>query len=416
MHATKTHFFYTILLLSLINNHHTLQGALELSDLRERLLQNDNYASQENLDQQLLYSTQDILDQQVLRATQNTWDQQLLHAVLEGDIDMVRNSLDAGANPNSSIVYRRNISNNTLTRLILDSKPCHFTMLSFAIATISYVLIIAVLAANNMDNQIYSLVPYIIAALCYPAKRTCKHYQNKKGSSCWEKKAIRATTEKTPLMIAAQKNSLQHDRIIDLLLDRKATIDVTDKNGNTALMHAIINNNIHATRILYLAGADPHHANIYHQTPLTEAANPTFRASNEIEKIICTIGKAKKIIATLQNLLTKDDFLIHYIPIHNITQIIVAYNLPLIQDTNTELDRYIIQLAQTNPLLRPLLSVATHGHSQGSQSSLLDQDTLFDHRQSFDQAPSEAAAIDYRALPYEHARSDNQRITYALEI
>ena len=68
----------------------------------------------------------------------------------------------------------------------------------------------------------------------------------------------------TPLMLAASigggwmgpQRKSEHDKILSMLCETKADLNAMDKNGNTALMLSLINNNLEATKILVAAGAD----------------------------------------------------------------------------------------------------------------------------------------------------------------
>lgn len=68
----------------------------------------------------------------------------------------------------------------------------------------------------------------------------------------------------TPLMLAVdhrggwgeEPRKPEHDKIVSLLCEKKADLNLTDKDGNTALARSLKSGNLVATRILVAAGAD----------------------------------------------------------------------------------------------------------------------------------------------------------------
>ena len=118
--------------------------------------------------------------------------------------------------------------------------------------------------------------------------------------------------DKTPLMMIAQHKKPkkpEHNQITQLLLNHKAHVNNTDRNGNTALMLAIQNKNTDAATLLCLAGADT--SSIY-QTESFHKAKPA------IKNIIETIERSKYLFPLLTQHLE--------IP-SSLASIILEYNL-----------------------------------------------------------------------------------------
>lgn len=365
-------FIFYVILIHTIGYHAHIHSAAENAALQERLLENNQEAC-----------SLDILNRQ------------LLYATFTGDLESARQALQAGANPNALGKY--DSCNNRMTQCLLSyhrdwRDPVTIAAMAFLTTSLlgSALCVADAIPPKNPNISpefcvATTLTPALIASYFF-TKLAYRYYEDIQGSCCWKRKIIYEVSGKTPLIIAAQKaNSRKQvfNPLVQLLLEYKANINGTDDDGNTPLMFAITHNNPNAVKILGLAGADTQCVNIYGESALSIAPSPRRMSSNSsIHKLIHALNAV--------------DALAQHIPIAYLVRTIIDYGIPYPDATAHAIDpeKYIPQLIDKNA---PFPRMRTH-------TTPPRQATLFDN--------TSAAAIDYRALPYD-VRNNGAHAIYA---
>ena len=180
------------------------------------------------------------------------------------------------------------------------------------------------------------LVAAMTAGAVYHTYRTYLHYTYNKPNYA-EKRIQRQTLSLPPL------NYSDNPRIIKLLIDHQADVNITDNNSNTALMstikkynyitdiradRAFINTMLKKIRIISLAGAHLNYFNDDGESPLMAADKP----DQYVKEILLASRETRHLIIptlnALQHLLQPGNLFEQIFPDRNIAYIIVGYSLP----------------------------------------------------------------------------------------
>jgi len=110
---------------------------------------------------------------------------------------------------------------------------------------------------------------------------------------------------RTPLIWATIRSGLNNKEVVEVLLDLGADINAQNNNGMTALMEAILHDNVEAAKILIERGADIHLTNRHGSTAVTFSRNrKLFRFVEEASQESKKKSIAERIQRNKQNKLS----------------------------------------------------------------------------------------------------------------
>ena len=283
----------------------------------------------------------------------------LCHALSAGDLFLARQALEDGANPDMApdtrLLFKAK-QTLLLNKYISDDDPLKYILNCTAASAVLLYGFASPIIVGRIGNSLFTdITPrqlfFIFSALPYA---TTLGYIGTLIDRSLDAIKAKLIQERQNCLTVGTPPLIYHDdsRIIKMLLDYQADVNMQNNHGNTALMDAIskrirTRDNAHANqlyqkiKILGLVGA-PLNLSHYNNRPY-----PTNSCINIFEKTQLIRQKITAQLNKLKTFLQHDEWLNPPLPI-TLKQIIACYLMPSSNDNDEDVRRLTEQLTFNN--------------------------------------------------------------------